>query len=169
MLTRAWQQVLLCPQHETRSTIRLARQVARYQCRIPTRRYHTNIEKCSTATHRNSPTHVCRVATSEQHPKERGLLTGSAVGGGLMLTAYPLAQAAFGEQGLRLALLWGAVNSIAGTGILVELTPYAYILWWSLHLMLVFIGLHYVQRRVDTQRVVLSKHCSASSIQLQLL
>ena len=38
------------------------------------------------------------------------------MGTGLALGAYPLAQAAFGAAGLRLALLWGLANSVAGAG-----------------------------------------------------
>ncbi|GAB4822613.1 hypothetical protein N2152v2_009659 [Parachlorella kessleri] len=48
-----------------------------------------------------------------QHPKERGLLSGCSVGAALALSAYPVVEAAFGQGGLRLALLWGAVNNVA--------------------------------------------------------
>ena len=55
-----------------------------------------------------------RLMGGRQHPKERGLLSGCSVGAALALSAYPVVEAAFGREGLRLALLWGAVNSVAG-------------------------------------------------------
>ncbi|KAI3427252.1 hypothetical protein D9Q98_007186 [Chlorella vulgaris] len=50
----------------------------------------------------------------QRHPKERGLLVGSAaVGSSLPLAAYPLIASAFGTAGLRIALLVGVANSLA--------------------------------------------------------
>jgi predicted permease len=48
-----------------------------------------------------------------RHPRERGVLAGSAAGGAVALAAVPLAGALFGPAGLRLALLCAAVNVLA--------------------------------------------------------
>eukprot|EP00887_Chlorella_sp_A99_P001349 scaffold14.g1349.t1 len=56
------------------------------------------------------------LAWRQRHPKERGLLAGSALGGSVALAALPLAQALAGAAGLHTALLAGAVNSLAVWG-----------------------------------------------------
>lgn len=53
------------------------------------------------------------LAWNRRHPKERGLLAGSAVGGAVGLVALPFVQALAGWDGLRVALLAGAVNVLA--------------------------------------------------------
>lgn len=71
---------------------------------------------CNLSTH---PPHASTPLTRRacyrgRHPKERGLLAGTAAGGAsLAAAAYPLAAAIFGAAGLRVALLAGAVNSLA--------------------------------------------------------
>ena len=64
------------------------------------------------------PAACCRLQCSlvpaqRRHPKERALLAGSCLGAALPLAAYPCVAALWGAPGLRLALVCGAVNTLA--------------------------------------------------------
>ena len=66
--------------------------------------------------------HASRVAHSRRRGPERALLTGAAVGLALGTLGLPWVEAAFGQAGLRVALVWDMVNVVAGV------LPVSYIL-----------------------------------------